>query len=126
MRVVIIVSAALGIGILTYAYVDSGMEHFEPGIARTDAYTVGPAPNELTLYFSIGAGDRVDDLIITEEARRVLVTVRTSVYVPPRGVFKDLAARLQQRSVTLTEPLGDRSVIDATTGRELARRSPQP
>lgn len=125
-RVAVVLLVVLGAAALAYAYVESGKERFEPGVARMDAYSIGSAPNELTLYFSTGAGDRVNEPVLTEELGRVLVTVRTSVYIPARGAFKDLAARLQRMTVTLNEPLGDRTVVDATTGHDLARRPPQP
>lgn len=111
---------------VAYAYSESGTERFKPGIARMDAYSIGPAPNDLTLYFSTGAGDRADGPTITQDPLRISVTVRTLVYIPPRGAFKDLAARLQHVTVRLAEPLGDRTVVDASTGNALPRRSPLP
>jgi hypothetical protein len=46
--------------------------------------------------------------------------------MPARGGFKNLAGYFGRATVTLREPLGDRAVIDATTGRPLARQAAQP
>lgn len=117
---------AFGAGVVSYAYVEQGRPHFTPGVARIDGYAVGSNPSELILLIATGYGDQVDAAVATEEAGRVLVTVRTFVYVPPRGGFKNLAAYLGRTAVTLREPLAERTVVDAPTGQVLPRRSVQP
>jgi hypothetical protein len=123
---------AIGIAVVAVAatvfiwYVEQGKARYDPGTARIHTYAPGASPTELTIFFATGAGDIIEGPSITEEPTRVLVAVRTLVYVPARGTFKNLSAPLGQTTVHLREPLGDRTVIDATTLAPVARSPSSP
>jgi hypothetical protein len=112
----VIAIVAFGAGLLTHWYIDYQGPHFTADVARVDAYAVSADGRELTIFGSVGAGDLPDLLITTEDTDRVVVTFRSFRFVPAIGGFKNLAAYGVQRQTTLRDPLGARTVIDATTG----------
>lgn len=118
---VAVLAAAIVVG-----YVSRDLDRYEPGVARLEGYALGDTPTQVIVFFATGAGDVVEGPLVNEDAAKVMVTVRTSVFVPGRGRFKDLSATLGRTTVTLREPLGDRAVIDTATGRVLPRQPAQP
>ncbi len=115
--VVILLSALAAVG-ATYAYtLYLEQDHYAAGLGRIDAYAIGEQPTVLNIYFTVGAGDVPRDASVTEDARTVTVKVNTSVFIPGRGRFKNLAGYFKQTTVTLRDPLGERVVIDGGTGR---------
>lgn len=121
----VVFGAAAALGARTWLDLESA--HFTPGVARIDGYARDPGGREITLDIAIGAGDAVDRVDVIEEAGspgRILVTVRTLVYVPPRGTFKNLAATLTTTRLTLQQPIGDRSVYDLANDRVVKRVRP--
>jgi hypothetical protein len=101
-----------------YAYTQYlSQDHYMAGLGRIDAYSIGEQQTVLTIYFTVGYGDVAGDASVTEDSQAVTVKVNTSVLVPGRGRFKNLAGYFRQATVTLTRPLGERVVIDGGTGK---------
>jgi hypothetical protein len=94
-------------------------DHYMAGLGRIDAYSIGEQPTVLTIYFTVGAGDVAGDASVAEDSRAVTVKVNTSVFVPGRGRFKNLAGYFMKTTVALKSPLGERVVIDGGTGRSI-------
>lgn len=123
----VIAAVAFGAGLLTYWYAEYQKPHFVPEVARVEAYAVGTADDQdLRLFSSLGEGDRLGVPVVTEESERVIVKLPAFRFVPERGGFKNLAAYLVQTRAILRQPLGTRTVIDATTGQVVPRSAPQP
>lgn len=99
-------------------------DHYMAGLGRIDAYSIGEQPSVLTIYFTVGAGDVARDASVSEDSRAVTVKVNTSVFVPRRGGFKNLAGYFKQTTVTLNRPLGERVVIDGGTGKAVPPSPP--
>lgn len=100
-------------GVALIAYVRS--PHYARHAVSVDAYRVAKA-NELTVFVTTGAWDIVEPPIVREGDDAVVIEVTVSEYVPPLGGFKNLASYEHQVTIRLGVPLGDRQVIDATTG----------
>lgn len=109
------VFAAVAAGYAYTKYLEQ--DHYAAGLGRIDAYAIGGQPTVLNIYFTVGAGDVAGDASVTEDSRAVTVKVNTSVFMPGRGRFKNLAGYFKQTTVTLRDPLGERVVIDGGTGR---------
>ena len=118
----VVAAAVVGVAAFAYADAEQSKARYDPGNARIDAYVAGTGPNELNLFFVTGQGDIVQGPSITEEPGRVVVGVRTLVYVPPRGTFKNLVGILGNATITLREPLGARVVVDAATQQPVKRQ----
>lgn len=115
---VAIVLSVVAAVVAVYAYTQyMEQDHYAAGLGRIDAYAIGDQPTVLTIYFTIGTGDVAGDASVTEDFRAVTVKVNTSVFMPGRGRFKNLAGHFKQTTVTLRNPLGERVVIDGGTGR---------
>ena len=113
----VIALAVLAAVTIAFAYAERlEQDHYMAGLARIDAYAIRAQPSTLTIYLTVGAGDLVEGATVREDARSVIVTVKTSVFVPRRGAFKNLAGYFRVTSVTLNAPLGERVVIDGGTG----------
>ena len=113
----VIALAVLAAVTIVYAYAERlEQDHYMAGLGRIDAYAIGAQPSTLTIYLTVGAGDLVEGATVREDARAVVVTVNTSVFVPRRGAFKNLAGYFRETSVILNAPLGERVVIDGGTG----------
>lgn len=95
--------------------------HYESGFARIDGYSVDAEGRTLVLSTPVGAGDLLLGHDLEEKPDGVIVTVRSSVYVPGRNTFKNLSATLDTTRVVLAHPLGTRQVIDGATGRTVKR-----
>jgi hypothetical protein len=96
------------------------------GVGRIESYAIAQQPTMLTIYVTVGAGDIVDGATLREDANAVTVTVNTSVFVPRRGSFKNLAGYFKETGVTLNGPLGQRVVIDGGTGKIVAPSPSHP
>jgi hypothetical protein len=117
--IVLVAVAALCVA---YVYEDRmSQDHYLDGHGRIDYYSIGEQATMLTIYFTVGAGDVGGAANVAEDTGAVTVTVNTSVFVPRRGSFKNLAGSFKETTVNLKEPLGERLVIDAETGRSVAR-----
>ena len=125
-RLVVVVAVVTCIAAVAFWYDEMGGTRYDPGTAVIHTYALGERPTEMTIFFATGAGDVIEGPSITEEPERVLVAVRTLVYVPARGTFKNLSAPLGQTTVQLRGPLGKRTVIDATTRAPVPRLDPRP
>jgi hypothetical protein len=120
LSVVTVLGAVAAVAVV-YAYEERlSQDHYVAGLGRIEAYAIGAQPTTLTIYFTVGAGDVVDGATVREDTSTVTVTINTSVFVPRRGAFKNLAGYFKETSVTLSAPLGERVVIDAGTGRSVA------
>ncbi len=117
---------AFGAGLVAYWYVELQRPHFEPDVARIEGYAVSLDGREITIFGAIGWGDLLDAPVITEEADRIQVKLPSWRFMPARGGFKNLAAYFVQARATLRDPLGGRSVIDATTGRAVPKSVSPP
>ncbi|HKG62563.1 MAG TPA: hypothetical protein VKB28_00735 [Solirubrobacteraceae bacterium] len=84
-----------------------------PGCAGLWDATAGPGPNEVTIGWEGGGGATFDHAQVAEYDDRVVIGVVAQL---PNG-FRTADLRREQAVVTLSRPLGDRAVIDATTGR---------
>ena len=96
---VAVLAAAIVVG-----YVSRDLGRYEPGVARLEGYALGDTPTQLIVFFATGADDVVEGPLVNEDAAKVMVTVRTSVFVPGRGRFKNLSATLagpRSRSASL-------------------------
>lgn len=122
---ILLAAVAFGAGFAAHAYLEEQRPHFSPDTARLEGYSVSADGTVLTLYGSIGAGDQLDVPVVSEETGRVVVRVPSWRFVPAAGGFKNAAAYMVQSRVTVRDPLGDRTVVDATTGQPL-RRTVQP
>jgi hypothetical protein len=122
--IAVVAIVAFGAGYGASAYVELQRPHFVPDLARIDAYAVSADGRELTIFASIGDGDQLGSPVVTEESTKVSVKLPSFRFMPANGGFKNLAAYFVQSRVTLREPLGDRTVFDATT-RQAVRRSAQ-
>lgn len=121
----LILLAAVAAVAVAYAYeARMSQDHFMDGLGRIDAYSLGEQPTVLNIYFTVGAGDVAGDASVNEDTQAVTVNVNTSVFVPRRGAFKNLAGTFRHTTVTLRRPLGDRVVIDGGTGRAVPLSPP--
>lgn len=89
-----------------FAYVDAEQQktRYEPGFARIEGYALGDTPTQLVIYFVSGPGDLVEGPSVTEGVKDVRVAVRTSVFVPGRGTFKNLSGTLGRTTISLRDP----------------------
>jgi hypothetical protein len=121
-RLLWVVILLAGVAVVAVVYANEerlSQDHYTAGLGRIDAYTIGEQPTVLTIYFTVGAGDVAGDASVTEDSRAVTVKVNTSVFVPGRGRFKNLAGYFMQTTAALKRPLGERVVIDGGTGRSV-------
>lgn len=95
--------------------------HFDAGLGRIETYAATQDPRTIVIHYTIGAGDVVVGPRVVEDDRSVTVEVKISVWFPGRGTFKNLSATFMQVPITLKSPLGDRAVIDGTTGKRIQR-----
>lgn len=95
--------------------------YFEAGLGRIETYAATEDPRTIVVHYTIGAGDEVVGPLVVEDDRSVTVEVKTSVWFPGRGTFKNLSATFMQVPITLRSPLGDRAVIDGNTGKRIQR-----
>lgn len=98
-------------------------EHYTPGTARINTYSLTDVPTQLRVFYASGWMDIVEQPVVVEDARSVRITIPTRVYVPCRGCFKQLSATLGDAVIPLRAPLGERSVMDGPTGRQIDPRS---
>ena len=80
----------------------------------------GPGPADLTIGWEAGGGAEFDHVEVAEYDDRVVIGV---VAQAPNG-FRTADSRRAEHTLTLSRPLGDRKVIDATTGKAVGRRRP--
>jgi hypothetical protein len=73
----------------------------------------GPGPSEVTIGWEGGGGATFDHAQVAEYDDRVVIGVVAQI---PNG-FRTADLRREEAAVTLSRPLGDREVIDATTGK---------
>lgn len=81
-------------------------------------YRTGPDPAQLTIGWEAGGGARFDHVQVAESEDRVVLGV---VVQAPNGP-RTAELRREEAAVTLSRPLGDRAVVDATTGKAVPRR----
>lgn len=112
------VGVVVGVALSNVAGIQS---RYEPGFARIDGYSVDTEGRTLVLSTPVGAGDLLLGFDLQEKPDTVIVTVRSSVYVPGRNTFKNLSATLDTTRVVLAQPLGTRQVVDGATGRTVKR-----
>lgn len=117
-----IATAVIVAGAFAYVDAEQRKSRYEPGFARIEGYALGETPTQLVIYFVSGAGDVVEGPSVTEGASDVRVAVRTSVFVPGRGTFKNLSGTLGRATISLREPLAARAVIDAESGAPVLRQ----
>ena len=84
-----------------------------PRCARLWDAEAGPGPSELTIGWQGGGGATFDHAEIAEYDDRVVVGI---VVQSPNG-YGTAELRRGEETLTLSRPLGDRKVIDATTGK---------
>ena len=80
----------------------------------------GPGPAELTIGWEAGGGAKFDHVEVAEHDDRVVIGVVAQV---PNG-FRTADSRREQHTLTLSRPLGGRTVIDATTGEAVGPPEP--
>jgi hypothetical protein len=107
--------AAVAYGYTQYV----SQDHYTPGLGRIDSYSAGEQPTQLTIHFSVGAQDVVEGPIVVEDAGSITVKVNIAVFQPGTGRFKNLAAYGREMTLTLKDPLGERSVTDGGTGAKV-------
>jgi hypothetical protein len=90
---------------------------YQPGFARLEGYSVSADGRTLVVGSAVGAGDILLGPEVDERPDSVTVTVRASIYVPGRNMFKNLSATLDTTRIALTEPLGARQIIDGASGK---------
>ncbi len=86
--------------------------------ARLDGYRADEGTG-LRLFWTTGGGGELERVEVAEYDDRVVIGVVERVPNGPRT----LEAAGAQHVVTLSRPLGDRKVIDATTGRRVPHAS---
>lgn len=90
----------------------------DPGTTNVpiDSYSAEAPDRQIHLDFTVGVQqNNKDELRVTETD----TTVAIEVVVPVQtGEFLTMEAYMMERTVELDAPLGERSVIDASTGME--------
>ena len=92
---------------------------YSPACSNLWDYVAGPEPAQLTIGWEAGGGGRFDHVEVAEYPDRVVIGV---VVQAPNGP-RTAESRRADHVLTLAAPLGDRAVIDATTGKRVPRRS---
>jgi hypothetical protein len=85
-------------------------------------HRAGPDPAQLTIGWQAGGGAEFDHVQVAEFDDRVVLGV---VVQSPNGP-RTADSRRKEAVVTLSRPLGDRAVIDATTGKRVPLRVREP
>lgn len=97
-------------------------ELYSRGCTSLFDYRAGPEPAQLTIGWEAGGGAEFDHVQVAEFDDRVVLGV---VVRAPNGP-RTADSRREEAVVTLSRPLGDRKVIDATTGRRVPLRVREP
>lgn len=93
-------------------------ELYSPACTALYDYRAGPEPAQLTIGWEAGGGAKLDHVQVAESDDRVVLGV---VVQAPNGP-RTAELRREEAAVTLSRPLGDRTVVDATTGKAVPRR----
>ncbi len=93
-------------------------ELYRPACTSIYDYRTGPDPAQLTIGWEAGGGAEFDHVQVAESDDRVVLGVVARVPNGPRTA----ELRREEAVVTLSRPLGDRAVVDATTGERVPRR----
>ena len=93
-------------------------ELYHPACTSIYDYRTGPDPAQLTIGWEAGGGAEFDHVQVVESEESVVLGVVARVPNGPRTA----ELRREEATVTLSRPLGDRAVVDATTGKRVPRR----
>lgn len=119
-RAILLAVATFVAGVMIGAAVErplSEQGRYEPGFARIEGCHVESDDRTMTCGTAVGAGDILLGVDVSEETTQVSVVAHASVFVPGRGMFKNLSASLDTRRLVLAHPLAGRRIVDGASGK---------